>query len=128
MKITFTKEILQKAVQMAEAIISAKTTMSILSNILIETIGDKVRVVATDLETAIVVMVNAEIHEEGSITVFAKKLSEIVRTLPNDDIDLNVSDSKSVSVKSRNEQVKAIFNIMAISKSEYPKNPRDGKS
>ncbi|MBU1077187.1 MAG: DNA polymerase III subunit beta, partial [Spirochaetes bacterium] len=123
MKLTITKEKLLKSLQLAEDIITSKNTMSILSNLLLETVGKELKVISTDLETAIKIHVNADIKAEGAITVFAKKFTEVIRELPNDDIEIDVDEEKYIKIRSKNAQVKANFRIIGIPKNDYPVLP-----
>ncbi len=128
MKITATKEKLLKAIQLAEDIITSKNTISILSNILLETVNNKLVITSTDLDVAIKSNIDAKIIEEGSITIFAKTFSDIIRELPNDDIEIAVDDEKMVKIKSKNEHVKANFKIIGIPKNDYPVLPEIEKT
>ncbi|MDD5065414.1 MAG: DNA polymerase III subunit beta [bacterium] len=120
MNILATKEKLLRSIQLAEDIITAKNTMSILSNILLETIDDMLQITSTDLETAIKIHVDADVKKEGSITVFAKKFADIIRELPNDDIEIHVDENKYLKIQSKNDQVKAQFKLIGIPKNDYP--------
>ncbi len=124
MKLVATKERLLKAIQLAEDIINAKNTISILSNILLETTDNGVIITSTDLDVAIKLFIEAKIIEEGSITIYAKTFSDIIRELPNDDIEITVDSEKMVKVNSKNEHVKAEFNIIGIPKNDYPVLPQ----
>lgn len=123
MKLIVTKEKLLRSLSLAEDIISSKNTMSILSNILLETVDGMLKIISTDLETAIKIDVDADIKKQGSITVYAKKLTEVIRELPNDDIELSVDDNNYVKIQSKNAQVKAEFRIIGIPKNDYPVLP-----
>lgn len=123
MKLVSTKEKLLKSLQLAEDIITSKNTMSILSNLLLETVDSNLKIVSTDLETAIIIHINSEIQEEGAITVYAKKFTEVIRELPNDDIEIGVDENKYVKIESKNKQVKAQFRIIGIPKNDYPVLP-----
>lgn len=123
MNIIATKEKLLKAIQLAEDIITSKNTMSILSNILLETVDGMLLITSTDLETAIKIYIPAQIKKEGDITVFAKKVADVIRELPNDDIEIIVEENKFLKVQSRSEQVKAQFKLIGIPKSDYPVLP-----
>ena len=120
MKIKIEKQVLLKAVQTLENIVSVKATLPILTNILIETQKDKLRMVATDLKTRITITIPAEVKEEGSITVPAKKFGEIVRNLSGEELDISVSNKNVVSIKSG----KCKFRITGLSTEEFPKLPK----
>lgn len=121
MKIKTTKEPLLKAIQVLQNIISTKTTLPILSNLLIETQKNKIHVAATDLDVGIsLTFAPIEINEEGSITVPAKRFFDIVRDLPEGEIEIYVRKNNSVSIESG----RCFFRLMGLPKDEFPKPPK----
>ncbi len=120
MKIKTEKEPLSKAIQAFQNIISTKATLPILSNFLIETQKDKIHMVATDLDVGISLNLPVEIIEEGSITVPAKRFSDIVRELPEGQIDITVRKNNSISIESQ----RCFFKLMGLPKEEFPKLPK----
>ena len=75
-------------------IVERRNTMPILANVLIEAQKNEIRLTATDLEIGVRGQVEGEVSKEGTITVSAKKLYEIVREVPDDQVRLK--DRKSV--------------------------------
>ena len=87
MEIVLNKEDFSNGIKIVEKITAQKAIQPILSNILIETIAsDRVRFCATDLNLAINYKTSAEVIKEGSITLSAKKISEIVSKLSSTDL------------------------------------------
>ena len=82
MRFTITRENLQQGLGAVAGSIPSRTTLPVLSNILIEAEDDAVRMSGTDLDTAVSVRVAADVGESGAITAPAKKLQEIARELP----------------------------------------------
>jgi len=82
MRFTITRENLQQGLGAVAGSIPTRTTLPVLSNILIEAEDGGVRMSGTDLDTAVSVRVPAEVAEPGAITAPAKKLQEIARELP----------------------------------------------
>ncbi len=82
MKFTITRENLQQGLAAVAATIPARTTLPVLSNILVEAEADGVRMSGTDLDMAVSLRVPAEVETAGSLTVPAKKLQELARELP----------------------------------------------
>lgn len=119
MKIKTEKGPLLKAVQVLQNVISAKATLPILSNLLIETQKDGIRMVATDLDVGISLNLPVEIIEEGSITVPAKRFFEIIRDLPEGLVNIAVKKNNSVFIESQ----KCFFKLMGLPKEEFPKLP-----
>ena len=82
MRFTITRENLQQGLGAVAGSIPSRTTLPVLSNILIEAEDGAVRMSGTDLDTAVSVRVAADVAEPGAITAPAKKLQEIARELP----------------------------------------------
>jgi len=121
MKLKTLKEPLLKAIQALQNIISVKATLPILSNFLIETQKGRVHMTATDLDVGISLNFSPlGINEEGSITVPAKRFSDIVRDLPEGEVDVTVRKNNSVSIESQ----KCFFRLVGLPKEEFPKLPK----
>ena len=84
MEITVRKSDLVKELQLVQGIVERKNSIPILSNVLAEARGGEVRIAATDLDVSLRCGCAAEVKTEGSITLAAKKLYEIVRSLPGE--------------------------------------------
>lgn len=119
MKFGILKEALTDGVLNVQNVISSKTTLPILSNILIETNKDSIKLTATDLDIGISSLVPAEIEEEGSITIPAKKFADIVRELPNEEIFISTMKNNFLNIKCE----KIFFKIMGLPKEDFPKPP-----
>lgn len=121
MEIKMEKGKLLKALGLVTGVSSQKAnTLPILSNILIETFSEGlVKFQATDLEVGISTTVEAEVIKEGNITVPSKKLHDIIRELPESEIEITVAKNNAVTIKSG----KAYFKIMGLSKDDFPKLP-----
>lgn len=102
-----------------QAVVAGKTTMPILSNVLIETSGDHIILSATDLQVALMVQVPAQIFQAGKITVLAKSLIDIVKESAHEDIRLLVGDNNKIELYSGS----ARFKISGLSASEFPVFP-----
>ena len=105
-----------KALQKVQGIVEKRTSMPILSNVLIETRSNCIDIVATDLEVGIKSSYPAKIEQEGRITVAAKKLYEIVKELPNQEITFITKDNDWVEITCG----KVKFNIVGLSPDEFP--------
>jgi DNA polymerase-3 subunit beta len=123
-KLTISKEKLLKFVQLAEAIVSSKTNLSILSNLLLETSENSLQITSTDLEILIKSNVEAEVQEQGSITVLAKKFVEVIKELPNDDIEIDSSgEDNYIKIQSKSKEINAKFRIIGLPKDDFPELP-----
>jgi DNA polymerase-3 subunit beta len=124
MKIACTKETLIQAVETIQSALSARTTLPILQNFLMETENRRIKFVSTDLEMGIKHYAQGDVSNDGSITLPARKVSEILRSLPNDkDIELSVDPGGKVQLKCGRSH----FGIIGQPKSEYPVLPEFNK-
>ena len=119
MKFTITRERLQEGLVAVAASVPTKTTLPILSNILIEATADGVRLSGTDLDIAVSTVVPAEVDAEGAVTVPAKKLVDIVRELPSAAIRMTASGEQRVSL----ECGRSRFKLLGIPREEFPNFP-----
>ncbi len=120
MKIHCSKADLSRGVQTIQSALSSRTTLPILLNFLVETENSRLKLVSTDLEMGVKHYIPAEIESGGSITIPAKKFSDIIHTLQDDhDIDLSVEPGGKVHLKSGRSR----FSIIGAPKSEYPVLP-----
>jgi DNA polymerase-3 subunit beta len=110
------RESFLKALQKVQGIVEKRTSMPILSNVLIEASGDSIAIVATDLEVGLKSSYPAKVERDGRITVGAKKLYEIVKELPNQEISFSTKDNDWVEITCG----KVRFNIVGLSPDEFP--------
>ncbi|MBI5901973.1 MAG: DNA polymerase III subunit beta, partial [Deltaproteobacteria bacterium] len=108
MKFTIDKVNFIKVLQRIQGIVEKRNTMPILANVLLEASSSRISTMATDLEVFIKDSVQADVSEDGSVTVNARKLFEIVKELPGDTIYLSSTKDDKVALKAG----KAKFNIM----------------
>jgi len=95
MKFSISRALLQDLLQVVVSAVPTKSTLPILSNVLIAADKEGLTLVATDLDLSIKTRGEAEVTEEGTITVPAKRIGEIVRELPADStVNVSVSGSK----------------------------------
>ena len=126
MELTFEKEDLLHSLQVLQGVASGRNTLPILSNVLIQAADGKIACVATDLEVGIRIAVEGIIQEEGTITVSAKKLTDIVKELPEDQtIRLVTTANDRVEITCGD----GIYKIIGLSDEEFPQLPAvDGHS
>jgi DNA polymerase III subunit beta len=119
MKVSVEKNILLNGVQTVHNIITAKSTLPILSNILIETYKNNLKLTATDLDIGITCVIPVEIQEQGAITIPAKRFSDIIKELPGDTVEITTKKNNSVIIETESCQ----FKIMGLGFEEFPKVP-----
>jgi DNA polymerase-3 subunit beta len=96
--------------------------MPILANVLIEANEESIQVTATDLEVGIRSKMKGEINRKGGVTLNAKKLYEIVREAPEDNLQLKRLENDWVEIKSG----KSVFKMVGMDAHEFPQFPSFG--
>jgi DNA polymerase-3 subunit beta len=119
MKLKVKKNILSKGIETIQNIISAKATLPILSNFLLETQKDNLRLTATDLNIGISCVIPVDIQEQGAITIPARRFSGIIRELSDDEIEINTKKNNIVIIETPSCQ----FKIIGLPSEEFPKLP-----
>ena len=102
-----------------QSVTGRKTTLPILSHVLMELKEGNLYLTATDLETGIREGLTAQIHQEGKASVSAKKLYEIVRELPEERIHIQKRDNQWITLKCG----RSVFNLAGLDPDEYPSLP-----
>ena len=102
-----------------QSIVERRNTMPILANALIDAQKGKIQLAATDLEVGVRGEVDGEIVKAGFLTVNAKKLYEIVREIPNEQVQLKRLENDWVEIRSG----KSIFKIVGMDAREFPQFP-----
>ncbi|NVN98957.1 MAG: DNA polymerase III subunit beta [Geobacteraceae bacterium] len=120
MEFTIEKETFVKALQKIQGIVERRNTMPILSNVLIEASDNNLTFTATDLEVGMKSSYKAKVLEEGRITLSAKKLYEIIRELPDEQVKLTTKGNDWVDITCG----KAKFSIVGLSPDEFPFFPK----
>ena len=119
MKFKVGKSSLVIAIQTVQNVITSKSALPILSNILIETQQEAIRLTATDLDIGITCVIPVDIQEQGAITIPAKRFSDIVKEFPVDIVNITTKKNNLVVIDSELCQ----FKIMGLAKEEFPKLP-----
>src|SRR5256714_7817156 len=120
MNLTISKEQIINGLQAVQNIVSTRTPLPILSNVLLRAEGDRLEFTATDLDVTISCAVEAKIKKPGASTVPVKKLFGIVRELTNTEIDLEVDDKNVCSIRSG----ASFYKINGLSADEFPPLPK----
>ena len=94
MKVTLDQKILSKKIQGISSVVPTKTSLPILSTFLMEAKKDKVYMTANDLDVSLTTIIDCEVKEDGQISVPGKKFFEIVRSLPDDAVNVDSSGEK----------------------------------
>jgi DNA polymerase-3 subunit beta len=116
MKVVVSRNDLLRGITTVQSAVAAKNTMPILANVLLEAKDQRFEFVATDLDMGIRMSVPAEVVGKGSITINARKLSDIFRELPDAAVDLETDDNQKLSIVCQKSQ----FKIHGLPKDDFP--------
>src|SRR6476469_7065108 len=116
MKLTISKAQMLLGLQRVQNVVERRTTMPILSNALLRTEGNGLSLSATDLEVGIQSILPAEIKEVGAITVRARSLLDIVRELPDTNIQFQTRDNHRLEITAN----RSVFNILGLPAEDFP--------
>jgi DNA polymerase-3 subunit beta len=120
MNLTISKEQIINGLQAVQNVVSTRTTLPILSNVLLRAEDGRLELTATDLDVTISCGVEASVKKSGAITVPVKKLFGIVRELNNPEIDIEVDDKNICSVRSG----ASFYKINGLGADEFPPMPK----
>ena len=118
MKFNVNQQDLQQALSYCQGVIEKRSTLPILSNILLDASNSKLTITATDLDLIFVHQINnIEVLEEGKTTTVSSTIYDIVRKFTSGKkINLSLSDNNKLQVESE----KSNFNLNCLSPSEFP--------
>jgi DNA polymerase-3 subunit beta len=120
MKVSVLQENLSKGLSVVSRAVSTRSTLPVLANVLLSTDGGRLKLSATNLEIVITCWVGAKVIEEGSITIPARTLVDLVNTFPPEVIELTLNE-KAQSVHVACARFEA--NVKGIDAEEFPLVP-----
>lgn len=124
MRFTFDRNALQREISAAQEIVSEKSALSVLSNILLTARDGKLEIKATDVKTNMRTSVAVDVIEEGETTVLCSKLSDILKSLPDGDAEFELTEKDNMTVavvRSLSRKVKYQLNCTQTDK--FPEIP-----
>lgn len=110
---------LVKALNLVQNTVERKTTMPILSNVLLSAEDGILKLAGSNMDVSVLSTTSSKVKERGSITVNGKMLVDIVRELPEGDVTISVSDGDRVEIVTQ----KSKFKIIGVNAQEYPSLP-----
>jgi DNA polymerase-3 subunit beta len=116
MKLSISKEQLMNGLQAVQNVVATRTTLPVLSNVLLRAEGDRLELTATDLDITVSTSVPASVKKGGSTTLPAKKFFGIIRELGPQDIDLDTDDKNHTTIQSGS----SYYKIHGLSADEFP--------
>ncbi len=110
---------LAEALDQVQEAVEKKTTIPILSHVLVEASANGLRLVATDLELGIRAFCPAQVKAPGSVAALARRLLEIVRSLPDGDVRVRALENHWLQVSAG----RSVFKLAALAKDKFPALP-----
>jgi len=121
MKVNVNQQKLAHSVNMVSRAVSPRSTLPVLSNILVKTDDGRLRLSATNLELGITCWINAHVEIEGAITVPARTFTDLISNLPSDKVSLTLDHStQTLNVRCGTSET----NIKGIDAEEFPPIPK----
>lgn len=102
-----------------QGIVERKTTIPILSHLLLTVRGDRVNLAATDLDVSLTSWCGGDVAREGSIAVQAKKFVEIIRAVAGEEVHLQLEDGGALTIKAGSSR----FKIRGLAPEDFPNLP-----
>lgn len=119
MKFKINQDHFSNGLQQVLNVVATRSTMPILSNVLIEADDGHISLTTTNLDLGIRCRIKAEVEESGGITLPVRKLATIVRELPQSEIFVETGKNNQAKITSGG----SLFRIMGISTEEFPPLP-----
>jgi len=116
MKLAIQSHILRDAINKVLSVVDKKNSRPILTNCLLRTQGQKLELIATDLEVSAKIILNAIIEDEGSFCINSKNISDILRELPNEELLLSVDNNNLLNLNCK----KINYSLLITSADEFP--------
>jgi DNA polymerase-3 subunit beta len=120
MKFICEKSLLQEAISTVQKAVTGKSTMNILEGILINARNNEIMLIGSDIDLSIETKLKAEVIEEGSIVVDSRLFGELIKKLPNAEVEVHTMENSSIEVLC--QKSKAIMKYM--SSEEFPSLPK----
>ena len=119
MELTVGKADLQKELQLCQGVVEKRSTIPILSNVLLKAADGRLQIAATDLDVTILSSCAARVETPGGVTIEAKRLFDVIRSLPDDDVHIAMQENNSVAI----EAGTAKFRLLGLPAEDYPTLP-----
>jgi DNA polymerase III subunit beta len=120
MKFSATKEKLLEGLQQVQNVVSTRTTLPILSNVLLQAKGTEVLLTTTDLDVGVRGAFEASVEKDGATTLPARRLFTIIRELPSSEVSIEVDGKNAASIRSG----QSFFKILGLPEEEFPPLPK----
>jgi DNA polymerase III subunit beta len=119
MELSVGKGDLQKELQLCQGVVEKRSTIPILSNVLLKAADGRLQIAATDLDVTILSSCAAKVTTPGGVTIEAKRLFDVVRSLPDEDVHMTLQENNSMLIESGT----AKFRLLGLPAEDYPTLP-----
>src|ERR1700726_4364916 len=119
MEFTVSKSDLVRELSLSQGVVEKKTTIPILSNVLLEAAADRINMTTTDLELGIRCSCPARVKKQGAGTIPAKRLLDYVRLLPSTDVEVKIQENQWASLVCGRSRTR----IAGMSRDSFPELP-----
>lgn len=119
MKFSITKESFLKGLQQVQSVVSVHSTLPILFNVMIKADKQGITLTTTDLAVSMRATLKADVKRTGESTFSARRLLNVIRELPHEDIEVEVSDSNVASIQCGS----ADYKIFGMAATDFPALP-----
>lgn len=119
MKFAIKKTDIQEVLGKVQGLAGRKTNLAITTNVLIRATGSEISIIATDLETGFEGTYPATVASEGVIAINAKKIFEIIKEFPSEEVSFNEVENQWIEISNG----KVEYHLMGMNPEEFPDNP-----
>lgn len=119
MELTVAKADLQKELQLCQGVVEKRSTIPILSNVLLKAADARLQIAATDLDVTILSSCAARVTTPGGVTIEARRLFDVVRSLPDEDVHIAMQENNAMLIESGT----AKFRLLGLPAEDYPTLP-----
>ena len=119
MELTVGKADLQKELQLCQGVVEKRSTIPILSNVLLKASDGRLQIAATDLDVTILSSCSARVTTPGGVTIEAKRLFDVIRSMPDEDVHMTLQENNSMLIESGT----AKFRLLGLPAEDYPTLP-----
>lgn len=119
------KELISREISIAQEIISSRNTLSILSNVLLETLDNQLTIKATDLKVSFQTRIPVETKAPGNVTVFCDKFLGVLRSLPEGEVEVQLQDDMMLYIRPLFQKID--FKLKSVAADKYPQIKETGE-
>jgi len=120
MKFSLPKSKILFCVQNVMNVVPTRTTLPVLSNILLETSDSKLKLAATDLDVSVITTIPIESTKKGALTIPARAFYDILRELPECEVEIHITENRMELKAERGK-----YKLSGIPADEYPKDDQE---